>query len=457
MNSIGVLIIDDEEIVRKAIITSLDGPAFRLFEAGKADDAFAVFARERIDIAILDIRLPERDGFSILEQIKKDYPECEVIMMTGHGDSTSVLTALRLGAFDFFFKPLSLSEIKGAIQRTRKYIELNSRYKEIHSAYILASDELRSYVGDLVGESGAMKAVMHLALKAAAASTTSVLITGESGTGKELVARTIHYASERSKRSFYALNASAIPESLMESEFFGHLKGAFTGAETDKAGCFEAADGGTLFLDEIGDMPLMMQSKILRALEEHTIKRLGCHKEIPFDVRIISATNADIHDMVKTGRFRQDLFHRLNTFEITVPPLRAHPEDIPLLAAHFCKKIGRALGKPDVNIHQHALDVLRNYSYPGNIRELKNMIERAIILCDGNQLEAKHFPISDNEISSAVSPVPRIPEGGLDEAVRDLISQALAMSGNNKLATAKLLKISPQSLYRKLKKLHVIK
>ncbi|MBI4976705.1 MAG: sigma-54-dependent Fis family transcriptional regulator [Spirochaetes bacterium] len=456
MDSIGVLVIDDEEILRREIVTNLEGPSYRFFEAGNADDAFAVFAKERIDIAILDIRLPGRDGFSILEQIKKENPECEVIMMTGHGDNTSVLTALRLGAFDFFFKPLSLSEIKGAIQRTRKYIELNSRYKEMQNAYMLASDELRSFVGDLVGTSEAMKAVMNLALKAAASPATAVLITGESGTGKELIARTIHYASDRSRHIFYALNASAIPESLMESEFFGHVKGSFTGAETDKAGCFEAADGGTLFLDEIGDMPLAMQAKILRALEERTFKRLGSHKEMPFDVRIISATNADIRDMVAKNNFRQDLFHRLNTLEIAVPPLRERTEDIPLLAEHFCKKIGSAMGKPDTSIDQQALEQLKHYRFPGNIRELKNMIERALILCDGKMLEAKHFPIQSAAAPCSESAPLQIPEGGLEALEREIIQQALTANQHNKTAVAKLLKISRQALDRKLEKLNIL-
>ena len=276
MENLKILIVDDEEIIRKEIGIFLRRKKFTVNEASTPSIAFEVLKNNEIDIVILDIRLPEMDGLEVLKEIKKKYPDIEVIMITGHGDNETILQTMRNGAFDYFNKPIMAIDIENSIRRTTKFIELSNKLKFAENNFSQISKELKKEIGNIIGQSESIKNVLNLTIKAAQTKDTSILITGESGVGKEIIAKTIHYSSERKNGLFYTLNCSAIPENLIESELFGHIKGAFTGAIDDKAGCFEAGNGGTIFLDEIGDMPFNAQSKLLRVLEERKVKRIGC-------------------------------------------------------------------------------------------------------------------------------------------------------------------------------------
>jgi len=370
----------------------------KTFSAELPSLAFDILKKNKIDIVVLDLRLPEMNGLDVLKEIKKLHPGIEVIIITGHGDMDSVIKAMRLGAIDFFTKPFRLIEVQNAIERTKKFIYLQKKLNEIKMNYSLVSKELKEKFGNnIIGKSKEIKNVLNLMVKVAKAGNTSVLITGESGTGKELVARGIHSLSDRKDHYFYAVNCSAVPENLFESSFFGHKKGAFTGANEDKKGWFEIASGGTLFLDEIGDMPAAQQSKFLRVLEEKKITKVGSHIEIPVDVRIIAATNKDAKKLITNNVLRADLYHRLSSFEINIPPLRERIEDIPLLLDHFIELFSVNLKKNIEGINKNALEKLMAYDFPGNIRELKNMIEKAVILCDGDKLAAGYFGFADEE------------------------------------------------------------
>ncbi len=453
MHPLNILVLDDEKVFREEIREFLETDGFKVFSAGKPSEAFEIIDKQEIDILILDLRLPEMDGIQVLQKVKDSKPETEVIMITGHGDMDAVIQAMRYGAVEFFPKPFRLIDMKAAIQRTKRYIQLNSKYKEVELSYALISKELRDSVGyEIMGNSKAIKQVVDLMTKVAKAESTSVLITGESGTGKELVARGIHYLSQRKNAYFHAVNCSAVPDSLFESEFFGHKKGAFTGANEEKAGWFEIANNGTLFLDEIVDMQLPMQSKLLRVLEDKKIRRIGATSDISVDVRIIAATNQDISKLIEENKFRPDLYYRLNSFEINIPPLRERKEDIPMLVEYFVKILANKLYKKIYTVDSNVVKSLMTYDFPGNVRELRNMLERAMILCDGNRLSLKDF--------SGLSPVDGAVElistsediFDLDEAEKKLILKALEKTGYKKTDTAALLNITRQSLDRRLEK-----
>lgn len=454
MKKINILVLDDERRVRDEIEEFLLGNNYKVSKAGLPSQAFDILKQTEIDIAILDIKLPEMNGLSVLKEIKKQYPEIEVIMISGHGDMNSVIDAMRLGASDFFQKPFRLIEVNNAIERTKKFITLNQKLKEAEQNYSLLSKELYENIGQrLLGNSSALNNVIDLMTKVAKTDTTSVLITGESGTGKELVARGIHYLSVRNNHYFHSVNCSAIPESLFESEFFGHKKGAFTGATEDKSGWFEIANKGTLFLDEVSDMPMNQQAKLLRVLEEKKITRVGSHKSIDVDVRVIAASNQDIEKMSNERKFRFDLYHRLCSFIIHIPPLRERKKDIPLLLNYFIKNYSNKMAKPIKNIDKDILKKLTGYSFPGNIRELKNMIERAMILCEDDNLSLKHFQIiSKNNLAKNqyINATDEIFDIELVE--HKLITKALEKANNNKSKAAALLNISWQSLDRRMKK-----
>lgn len=454
MELISILVLDDEKVFRDEIREFLENDGFKVFSAGLPSEAFNILGCEDIDILILDLRLPEMDGFSVLEKVKAQYPHIEVIMITGHGDMDAVIQAMRMGAVEFFPKPFRLLDMKAAIKRTRRFIELNHRLKEVNQSFELISKDLRDNVGyEIVGRSKAVQKVVELMRKVAQADSTSVLITGESGTGKELVARGIHYLSERKKGYFHAVNCSAIPDTLFESEFFGHKKGSFTGALEDKAGWFEIANGGTLFLDEIVDMQATMQSKLLRVLEDRKIRRLGAIADVPVDVRIIAATNQDIQDLLEKGKFRNDLYFRLNSFEILIPPLRERPEDIPLLFDYYIDLFNKRMKKKVYGYDYNVIKAAMSYSFPGNIRELRNMIERAIILCEGERLTIRDFSFPGiNQYSESIETVNQSPIFDLEEVERITIVKALEQTGYKKTEAAQLLNITRQSLDRRLEK-----
>lgn len=451
MNELNILVLDDEQRLREEISEYLSKRAYSIFQAAIPSQAFEILKNTEIDIAIVDIRLPEMSGLEVLQKIKKDRPSIEVLMISGHGDMQTVIEAMRSGAFDYFQKPFKLSEVNHAIQRTQKFIELNRKLENSRKTVSVLSEKLYHSIGaQMIGKSKVIRQISDLMQRVAAADTTSVLITGESGTGKELVAHGIHLLSQRNQQFFHSVNCSAITDSLFESEFFGHRKGSFTGANEDRAGWFEAASGGTLFLDEIGDMPLGQQAKLLRTLEERTIRKVGGFQNIHVDVRVIAASNQHLSDMVKEKKFRGDLYHRLSTFIIHLPPLRERKEDIPLLVDFFLKQFSSRMKKPVLSVGREVVNMLTNYPFPGNIRELRNILERAIILCDDQQLGLKHFP----GFESSDEHIPCDEPDTLDLEINEKhnILKALKKSNNNKSKAAALLGLTWQSLDRKMKK-----
>lgn len=451
MQDLSILVIDDEKAIRAEIVEFLNEDGYTLFEADRPSVAFAILEEVKIDVLILDLQLPEMDGLSVLKRVKDDYPNMEVIMITGHGDMDAVIQAMRLGAMEFFTKPFRLLDMKAAIQRSRRFVALSSQLKEANLGYALLSKELQESVGhQIIGTSPAIKRVVDLMQRVAQSDTTSVLITGESGTGKELVARGIHFLSNRKKNYFCAVNCSAIPDTLFESEFFGHKKGAFTGAQEDKPGWFEIASGGTLFLDEVVEMQPQMQAKLLRVLEDKKVQRIGSHLQIDVDVRIIAATNKNITQMMEENRFRSDLFYRLNSFIINLPPLRERREDIPILLDYylrfFCSKLNKNIPEIDAQVYK----ALSQYDFPGNIRELRNMVERAIILSDGNKIKARDFVINEVIVDDVFLDGEEIMD--LEELEKRTIIKALEKTGFKKVEAALLLNITRQALDRRLEK-----
>ncbi len=457
MEKLKILVVDDEERVRDEISEFLIQNKYHIYKAGLPSEAFAILKEHPVDLVILDIKLPEMDGLSALKIIKESHPDIEVIMISGHGDMTSVIEAMRNGAADFFPKPFRLMDINLAIQRTTRYLNLNQKYKELEKNYSLLSKEIQKSVGhQLIGKSEAMKHVISMMAKVADVDNTTVLITGESGTGKELVARGIHFMSRRSSRHFHSVNCSAIPETLFESEFFGHRKGSYTGAIEHKAGWFEIANNGTLFLDEIGDMPLSQQAKLLRVLEERKVSRIGSHEMINVDVRVITASNQEIKKMSDNKQFRLDLYHRISSFIIDLPPLRERKEDIPLLINYFIDFYTKHLGKTFKKIDPAISKELTSYSFPGNIRELRNLVERALILSENGHLKLSDFQVGTPDIVAKHEPTePGEEIWDLEQAEFRLIRKALVRANNNKSKAAELLNISWQSLDRRMKKFEI--
>ncbi len=455
MEKIKILVVDDERRVREEIAEFLANNKFEVYKAAAPSEAFKILDAKSVDIMILDIRLPEMDGLSVLKRVKENFPEIEVIMISGHGDMSSVIEAMRYGAADFFPKPFRLMDINLAIQRTTRYITLNQRYKQLEKNFSLLSNEIQKNAGvQLIGKSKEMKHVIAMMTKVANVENTTVLITGESGTGKELVARGIHFMSSRKKKFFHSVNCSAIPETLFESEFFGHKKGSFTGAIENKAGWFEIANHGSLFLDEIGDMPLSQQAKLLRVLEERSVSRIGSHDKLDVDVRVIAASNMELESMAHKKEFRLDLYHRLSSFVIHLPPLRERKEDIPLLLDYFIKYYIEKLGTKITKIDPAISKELINYPFPGNVRELRNLVERALILSEGGVLKLSDFMInkSPEMMESAEANMPEIQVYDLELSEKRLIKKALEKCNNNKSKAAELLNISWQSLDRRMKK-----
>jgi DNA-binding NtrC family response regulator len=458
MESLSILILDDEKVFRDEISEFLENESFTVNAADRPSEAFKILEKLHVDVLILDLRLPEMDGFAVLEKVKQLYPDIEVIMITGHGDMDAVIQAMRMGAVEFFPKPFRLLDMKAAIRRTRRFINLAHKLSEVNKSYELVSKDLRDNFGyEIIGTSKAIQQVMDLMRKVAQVENTSVLITGESGTGKELVARGIHYLSTRRDSYFHAVNCSAIPETLFESEFFGHKKGAFTGANEDKAGWFEVANGGSLFLDEIVDMQPNMQSKLLRVLEDRKIRRLGAISDIPIDVRIIAATNQNIADLIEMNKFRNDLYFRINSFEIYIPPLRERTEDIPILLKYYTDYLSKKLNKKISGIDSKVISAALNYPFPGNVRELRNMVERAIILSDSDRLTLNEFtfaglkPIDEELEMDDVKEV-----FDLDEIEKRAIIKALKSTNYVKTDAAQLLNITRQSLDRRLEKHNIM-
>lgn len=455
MKELSVLILDDEPRMRDEIEEFLSSRQYRVHKSGKPSEAFYILDHEEVDILILDVKLPEMDGIEVLERVKQDYPGLEVIMISGHGDMNTVIESMRRGAFDYFRKPFRLPEINHAIERTRRFILLNKKLKSTEHKFEILSKEIENTLGhQLIGRSNSMKKVVELMSKVAGASSTSVLITGESGTGKELVARGIHFLSNRKKQLFYSVNCSAVPETLFESEFFGHRKGAFTDAHEDKEGWFEIANKGTLFLDEIGDMPMNQQAKLLRVLEDKKVSKVGSRTVTPVDVRVITASNRDLFEMSRQKKFRPDLYHRLSTFVICIPPLRERKDDIPPLLDYYIAYFNRQMGKNIRGVEAGVSKSLAAYNFPGNVRELRNMIERAMILCEKDILGWDDFRYGLPGSDATDDAVGGTGDTGLDLSAieRKAIEKALELAAFNKAKAAELLNISWQSLDRRMEK-----
>ncbi|NQV03409.1 MAG: sigma-54-dependent Fis family transcriptional regulator [Bacteroidia bacterium] len=449
-NKLNVLILDDDHDFTEELTEFFQNSGFQAYQANTGEEGLKMLASREIDLLILDVRLPGVSGLDILKEVKVIYPDLEVIIVSAHGDMDTVIKAMRSGAIDYLRKPFRHIDIQIAIERTEKFLRLHQRISQMEQKNSLISKTLEERIErHLIGVSRQMTEVLDLAMTAAKFTDTSVLITGESGTGKENIARIIHYASDRKDEILYSVNSGSITESLYESEFFGHKKGSFTGADSEKKGYLEICDRGTLFLDEIADMPLNLQSKVLRAIEEKKFSRVGDTAQISSDFRIISATNHNLELRVNEKKFRLDLMHRLNTLNIHIPPLRERTEDIEPLLFYFTNLISRNINKSTPSIDREVFHALSTYDFPGNVRELKNMTERAVILAKGGSLGVKDFPVK----TVSIAPEKRadfIPT--IEENEMDLIQKALHQCDFNQKVTAKVLGISRDALIRKMKK-----
>jgi DNA-binding NtrC family response regulator len=447
---IKILILDDEKQFTEELYEFFQQSGFEPFESNTEIEARRILDIHQIDLLILDVRLHGVNGLDILKEVRVEFPEMEVIVISAHGDMDTVIKAMRLGAFDYLRKPFRHIDMQIAIERTRRFLQMNRRLKHVEEKNSLISKTLEEKIErQFIGASPKTLEVFEQAVTAAEYPDANVLITGESGTGKENIARIIHFSSTRRDHMFCAVNSSAITETLLESEFFGHKKGSFTGAVTDKMGFFEVSDQGTLFLDEIADMPFNLQAKILRATEEKVITRVGDTKPIRTDFRIISATNHDIDQRVEDKKFRLDLLHRLNTLHIHIPPLRERREDIEPLLVHFVDHYTKRFNKPGLRISAEVKDMLHEYVFPGNVRELRNMTERAIILCKGNTLGTVDFPIKPKK---AVPADHSTEVENLRSMEVNLVRKALQNNQYNQQLAADALGITRDALIRKMKK-----
>ena len=407
-----VLVVDDEPVLLKALEALLARKGHQVTALDSPIAATQKLAQEDFDVALLDVKMPDLSGLELLTAVKHRRPEIEVVMMTGHATVETALAAVRAGAYDYLTKPFDDIELVArVVAKAAERKQLFDRNRELETA--LREREAGGAGDGLVGNSAAIREVMRM-VDAVAYSAATVLVQGESGTGKELVARALHAKSPRRAATFVALNCGALTETLLESELFGHVKGAFTGAQRDQKGLFDAADGGTIFLDEIGDIPPATQVRLLRVLQEGELKRVGSAESIRVDVRVIAATHRDLPKLVKAGKFREDLFYRLNVIAIPLPPLRDRIDDVPLLAHHFLRRYADRLGKKVKTLSPEAVELLCGYRWPGNVRELENAIERAVVLCRGDGVGVADLPPA---ISGRTAPLIReLPSGGEEAA-----------------------------------------
>jgi DNA-binding NtrC family response regulator len=451
-----LLLVEDEGPLREAVAERLADSGFEVTQAESGEQALERLAEFAFDILVTDLRLPGMDGAQVIEAAVGRYPEIIAIVVTGYGTVRDAVDVIKRGAIDFVTKPFQFDELLHALNTALEQRRLRSE-----NAYLRAQLQERYRFEGIVGKSRAMRDLFQL-LETVAATGSTILITGETGTGKEVVARAIHHNSPRRAQRFVALNCSAIPETLLEAELFGHVRGAFTGAIGTRHGRLEQAHRGTLFLDEVGTMTVALQMKLLRVLQEREFERVGDSSTIRVDVRVIAATNADLARMVADGTFREDLFYRLNVIPVKLPPLRDRKEDIPLLVQHFLQKYAADLGRPPMTVSQAAMRALMAYAWPGNIRQLENAMERAVALSGGrSQLEIGDLP---PEIQEASDPAPlaaglALPEEGVDferfiaNIEREVIRRSLERTNGNKGAAARLLNLKRTTLVEKLKRL----
>jgi two-component system response regulator PilR (NtrC family) len=447
-----ILVVDDETSMQDFLGILLQRTGHEVVTCGTATQAVLALEGDEYDLVISDIRMPGMSGLELLERVRDLCPETPIVLITAHGTAESAVEAMKHGAYDYLTKPFSVDEIRLVVEKALEKRSLASENRRLR-----APPEAPAPLPIALGSSPQMQAVLELVRQVAPART-NVLITGESGTGKELIARATHALSDRRGKPFVAVNCGAIPENLLESELFGHVRGSFTGATANKAGLFEVADGGTLFLDEIGEMPLPLQVKVLRAIQQRTFKRVGGTSDVRVDVRIVCATNRNLAEEVREGRFREDLFYRLNVIEIALPPLRERRQDIPQLAQFFVERYAAQLGRRLEGIEPEALALLQRYAFPGNVRELENLIERAATLCRGTRISADCLPSGLLEPQAPGEPDALPPQGSdlermLADYERSLISEALRRSKGVKKKAALLLGVSFRSLRYRLERL----
>lgn len=448
-----ILLIDDEEASRQALLLLLQ-KSYNVTGVASGHEARQRLAAERFDIVITDLRLPDCSGIDLLKQIKSYHPATEVVLITGHASAETAVSAMKEGACDYITKPLNIEELRMILAKALEK-------RRLLSENIYLKKQLREKFGfaNIIGNSPAMQNVFKLMQRIIKTDST-VLVMGESGTGKEIVAKAIHFNSPRQDKPFVAVHCGAIPETLLESELFGHTKGAFTGAHREKIGKFESAHNGTIFLDEIGTMPLHLQIKLLRVLQEQEIERVGSNSTVKLDVRVIAATNVSLENEVRNGRFREDLYYRLNVIPLVVPPLRERQEDIVPLARFFLTKYCNEMKRAPLTISRQALEAMEKYDWPGNVRELENAIERLVALAESDPAGIADLPESiGRQHGSMASFNYELTENGLDlaatvsEMEKTLISRALARTGNVKAKAAHFLKMNRTTLVEKMKRL----
>jgi two-component system response regulator PilR (NtrC family) len=443
------LVVDDEPDICELLELTLRRMDINSQTAGDLAQARELLKIQPFDLCLTDMHLPDGNGIDLVKHLQEQHPDIPTAVITAHGNMESAIQALKAGAFDFVSKPVDLRVLRNLVNTALK-LSNRTAHRDRRSRSIL------------LGESPAMRALRGTIVKVAR-SQAPIYISGESGTGKELVARMIHAKGPRADKPFIPVNCGAIPGELMESEFFGHKKGSFTGATTDKDGLFRAADGGTLFLDEVADLPLHMQVKLLRAIQEKAVRPIGAASEVAVDIRILSATHKDLATLVEQGKFRQDLFYRINVIEMVVPPLRSRRQDISMLVDHIVARLAEQSRVVKPGLSEQAMQALQNYTFPGNVRELENVLERAMTLCEDNKIEHADLQLSpaaglESTIISSVEP-PNEPqeavplEDYLGTVEKDAINKALEQTNNNKTAAAKLLGISFRALRYRLKKL----
>ncbi len=454
---LSVLIVEDEQDLRETLAESLEAEGFAAAQSADATDAIDRLKGFAYDALVVDLRLPDADGMAVLDEAMRRYPDIAAVVITGFGGVTDAVAAIKSGAIDFFIKPFQIVQLARVLRAA-----IDQRRLRTENAELRAQLRGRFSFDTVIGRHTTMQHLFST-LELVAPMNSTVLIQGETGTGKELIARTIHHNSPRSAHHFVAFNAAAIPDALAEAELFGHVKGAFTGAVNNRVGRFELAHHGTLFIDEVSSMPLALQSKLLRALQEREVERVGDSRPTKFDIRVIAATNADLQQMVKEGTFREDLYYRLNVIPITLPPLRTRLEDIPLLARHFVQKSCKDNGLPAKTISQDSLRMLMGYHWPGNIRQFENAIEHAVALSGtAPEIGPEALPAQLRERSNAsLAAYPSIPDEGIcftdvvSGLERDLILQCLEKTGGNKRQAARLLNLSRTTFIDKLQRLQV--
>jgi two-component system, NtrC family, response regulator AtoC len=447
MSSPTILVVDDEPLIRWSLTSRLTDEGYRVIEAETAAQALQRH-RDGVDLVLLDYRLPDSDGLSVLRAIKSANPDTLVILLTAVSSVDTVVEAMKAGAHHYANKPFNLDEI---VLLVEKALETTRLRREVRA---LRATQAQPYSLDrIVGQSDSMAGVRTLLKKIAASPASTVLLTGESGTGKDLAAKVIHYASDRATKPFMNITCSALPETLLESELFGHERGAFTGADRQKRGLLESAEGGTVFLDEIGEMVPLLQAKLLRFLEEKSFKRVGGATDLHVDVRVIAATNRQLQDEVRHGRFREDLYYRLNVLPVALPSLRQRPEDIPPLVNYYVDSYNREFRKRIRRVAPDAMERLKAYSWPGNVRELRNAVERAMLLADGDELTTAEFQVAGlgaSKLSEAVA----LPATGVDleQLEQSLVVQALERSGWNQTKAATLLGLNRDQIRYRIEK-----